>query len=129
MARALRVDKLTLAALEATLRGPQPPTAAALAAPYDVLRARAEAIATRLAAAGVDAYAVDSEASVGGGGAPGVVLPSAAVSLPAAMAGPLRLAATPVVGRVHEGRCLLDLVAVPADADETLTAQVLEQPR
>ncbi|WP_221935013.1 L-seryl-tRNA(Sec) selenium transferase, partial [Georgenia yuyongxinii] len=47
-ARALRVDKLTLAALEATLTGPPPPVAAALAADPAALQARAEAIAARL---------------------------------------------------------------------------------
>jgi len=67
--RALRVDKTTLAALEATLRGPLPPVRAMLAADVDGLRARARAVAERLAAAGLDARAVDSEARVGGGGA------------------------------------------------------------
>jgi L-seryl-tRNA(Ser) seleniumtransferase len=82
LARALRVDKLTLAALEATLRGPATPTAQALAADPTELHRRAVAIATALAARGVDAMAVTSHATVGGGGAPGVTLDSAAISLP-----------------------------------------------
>ncbi|HEX5349044.1 MAG TPA: L-seryl-tRNA(Sec) selenium transferase, partial [Pseudonocardiaceae bacterium] len=82
LARALRVDKLTLAALEATLRGPATPTAQALSADPAALHRRATAIATALAARGVDATAVASQATVGGGGAPGVALDSAAVSLP-----------------------------------------------
>ncbi|MER6763187.1 L-seryl-tRNA(Sec) selenium transferase, partial [Amycolatopsis sp. NPDC000746] len=113
-ARALRVDKLTLAALEATLRGPEPPVRAALLA--ENLHQRAEALAASLRSAGVDAEAVDSTAVVGGGGAPGVELPSAAVALPARYAEALRLGEPAVVGRIVRDRCLLDLRTVsPAD--------------
>ncbi len=122
-ARALRVDKLTLAALEATLTGPPSPVAEALATPPQDLRARAETIAASLADL-VDAVAVPSSAAVGGGGAPGVDLPSAAVALPAALAEPLRRAQPPVVGRVEGGRLLLDLVAVPARDDALLVEAV-----
>jgi L-seryl-tRNA(Ser) seleniumtransferase len=128
IARALRVDKLTLAALEATLRGPRTPTAAALEATYDDLRTRAAAIVARLRLAGVDAVTVDSEASVGGGGAPGVVLLSAAVSLPEGYLGALRLGGRPVVGRLHDGRCLLDLIAVEPADDGGLADAVLAVP-
>ncbi|MEA5365253.1 L-seryl-tRNA(Sec) selenium transferase [Amycolatopsis sp., V23-08] len=115
-ARALRVDKLTLAALEATLRGPEPPVRAALDADLGELRTRAEALATSLRSAGIDAEAVPSTAVVGGGGAPGVDLPSAAVALPARYATALRLGEPPVVGRIVRDRCLLDLRTVrPAD--------------
>ena len=120
LSRALRVDKLTLAALEATLRGPLPPVLAALAEPKETLRGRAEALAQSLLELGIDAVAIDSTAVVGGGGAPGVDLPSAAVTLPAAMAAPLRTNVPPVVGRVERGRCLIDLRSVPAEADELL---------
>ncbi|MGI8813734.1 MAG: L-seryl-tRNA(Sec) selenium transferase, partial [Pseudonocardia sp.] len=82
LARALRVDKLTLAALEATLSGPATPTALALHADPAELRRRAEALADRLGRAGVEARAGTSMATVGGGGAPGFELPSAAVALP-----------------------------------------------
>ncbi|MGW4488347.1 L-seryl-tRNA(Sec) selenium transferase [Amycolatopsis sp. NPDC004368] len=123
-ARALRVDKLTLAALEATLRGPRPPVRAALDADAGELRARAEALAAQLRSAGVAAEAVDSTAVVGGGGAPGVELPSAAVALPARYAAVLRLGEPAVVGRIVRDRCLLDLRTVrPAD-DPTLREAV-----
>jgi L-seryl-tRNA(Ser) seleniumtransferase len=124
-ARALRVDKLTLAALEATLRGPTPPVPGALTRPVAQLRARAEALAAALADAGVDALAVASDAVVGGGGAPGVILPSAAVSLPEAYCAALRVGPHPVVGRVVRGRCHLDLRALDPDQDTTLHTAVL----
>jgi L-seryl-tRNA(Ser) seleniumtransferase len=122
-ARALRVDKLTLAALEATLRGAVPPVRAALDVPVERVRARAAALAERLAGHGIDAVAVDSVAVIGGGGAPGVRLASAAVSLPERFAAALRVGTVPVVGRVEHGRCLLDLRTV--DDDESLVAAVL----
>ncbi|WP_091324071.1 L-seryl-tRNA(Sec) selenium transferase [Geodermatophilus ruber] len=124
--RALRVDKTTLAALEATLRGPVPPVPQMLAADVAGLRRRAEALAARLAAAGLDAVAVDSEARVGGGGAPEHPLPSAAVSLPEAFADPLRAGTRPVVGYRAGDRTLLDLRSVPPAADGELAAAVLE---
>ena len=116
LARALRVDKLTLAALEATLLGPTPPVVAALSATG--LRERA----TRIARA-VDGHAVESVGVVGGGGAPGVELPSAAVALAPELASALRVGDVPVVGRVENDRLLLDLIGLdPADDDALITA-------
>ena len=120
-ARALRVDKLTLAALEATLVGPPTPVAQALDVDVTELRARAQRIAEQLA----DAQAVDCIAAVGGGGAPGVELPSAAVSLPESYAAPLRTGTPAVVGRLENGRCLLDLRTVAPEDDDALAAAVL----
>jgi L-seryl-tRNA(Ser) seleniumtransferase len=111
LARALRVGKLTLAALEASLRGPRPPVTSALHADVRALRDRAEILAKELAR--YDALAVESVARVGGGGAPGVALPSAAVSLPDVYAAPLRRAG--IVGRAEGGRLLLDLRGVEDD--------------
>jgi L-seryl-tRNA(Ser) seleniumtransferase len=62
---------------------------------------------------------------VGGGGAPGVRLPSAAVSLPATLAALLRKNNPPVAGRVEDGRLLLDLRTVDPAADATLREAVL----
>jgi L-seryl-tRNA(Ser) seleniumtransferase len=122
-ARALRVDKLTLAALEATLTGPVPPVPAALARRAEDLFARAARIAAELSGV-VEATPVGSTAAVGGGGAPGVRLPSAAVSLPAALADPLRAGDPPVVGHVEHGRLLLDLIAVDPADDSALVEAV-----
>ncbi|MEV7097542.1 L-seryl-tRNA(Sec) selenium transferase [Amycolatopsis sp. NPDC051045] len=121
-ARALRVDKLTLAALEATLRGPEPPVRAALEAPVASLRDRAETLVKALGSA--DARVVASVAAVGGGGAPGVELPSAAVSLPARYAAALRTGEPAVAARVVKDRCLLDLRTVRPEEDAKLLEAV-----
>jgi L-seryl-tRNA(Ser) seleniumtransferase len=132
LARALRVDKLTLAALEATLTGPAAPVTQAMAATLPSIRERAEAQAERLATAGVDCRVVPAAAAVGGGGGPGVRLPSAALSLPEQLASDLRSGAAvrrgdvpAVVGRIEGGRLLLDLRAVAPADDERLAAAVL----
>jgi L-seryl-tRNA(Ser) seleniumtransferase len=125
LARALRVDKLTLAALEATLTGPPTPTALALHADPGVLSDRAEALASALRSAAIPAEAVISAATVGGGGAPGVTLPSAAVALPDHYAAALRTGRPAVLGRVENGRCLLDLRALPQESDDALRDAVL----
>jgi L-seryl-tRNA(Ser) seleniumtransferase len=132
LARALRVDKLTIAALEATLAGPRPPVAQALTATPEELMSRAERMADRLRRAGIDAGSRRADGAVGGGGAPEVALPGAAVTLPPALApllraGPaVRRGGVPaVVGRVEDGRLLLDLRAVPPGDDDLLGNAVL----
>jgi L-seryl-tRNA(Ser) seleniumtransferase len=122
LARALRVDKLTLAALEATLNGPRTPTAVALAADAGELHARADAVVAQL---GDEARVVPSDGEVGGGSGPGVALPGWAVSLPERYAAPLRGGEPAVVGRLEGGRCLLDLRCVPASDDDALVRAVL----
>ena len=123
MARAMRVDKLRLAALEATLTGPPPPVARMLRTDQESLRSRAARLAAALPDT-VGATAVDTEAAVGGGGAPGVTLPSAAVAVPASLAAALRSGDPAVVGRLDRGRLLLDLVAIDPDDDADLAAAV-----
>ncbi len=118
LARALRCDKLTLAALEATLRARTTPTYDALHADPEALRLRTVALAESLAAQGIDAAAVTADGAVGGGSAPGLALSGWAVTLPGRYAARLREGAPAVVGRLERGRCLLDLRCVPADRDE-----------
>ncbi|MEW2332462.1 L-seryl-tRNA(Sec) selenium transferase [Micromonospora chersina] len=125
LARALRVDKLTLAALAATLHAPTTPTRDALHAEPGALRARTERLRDRLGEDGCKAEVVPSAAVVGGGGAPGVELDSWALSLPERYAEPLRTGAPPILGRVLHGRLLLDLRCVPADADPDVRAAIL----
>src|SRR4029077_11339445 len=98
--------KLTLAALEATLAGPVPPVGAALAADPASVFERAERAASQLAESGLDAWVADARAAVGGGGAPGVELESAAISLPESLAVLLRRGDPAVVGRLEQGRLL-----------------------
>jgi len=132
LARALRAGKLTFAALGATLAGPPVPVAEALAATAASVFSRAERLAGRLAVAGIDARAVRALAVAGDGAAPGVALPSAAVSLPGELAAPLRAGdparrgtVPPVAGRAAGDRVLLDLRSVAPDADDTLAAAVV----
>ncbi|HET7276500.1 MAG TPA: L-seryl-tRNA(Sec) selenium transferase [Dermatophilaceae bacterium] len=115
LARALRVDKLTLAALEATLRGPEPPVPAYLHAHQGQLRERA----TRLAQA-LGREVVRVAGAVGGGGAPGLELPGWAVELPDWCAEALRRGDPGVVARVERGHCLVDLRCVPEESDPLL---------
>ena len=130
LARALRVDKLTLAALEATIAGPLPPVARSLAADQGDLTRRTERTVASLTPYGIPATVVSTEAAVGGGGAPGVTLPSAAIALDEDLALPLRHGPAvrrgqvpAVVGRIEKGRLLLDLRSVdPADDDALVSA-------
>ncbi|MEH1029453.1 L-seryl-tRNA(Sec) selenium transferase [Micromonospora profundi] len=128
LARALRVDKLTLAALGATVHQRDTPTRMALHADPGALRERVERLRDRLGADGRKAEVVPAVAVVGGGGAPGVELGSWALSLPERYAAPLRTGEQPILGRVVRGRLLLDLRCVPADADEAVRMAVLRVP-
>jgi L-seryl-tRNA(Ser) seleniumtransferase len=125
LARALRVDKMTLAALAATLRDPATPTWRALRADAARLRARAGRLRDRLVADGCPAEVTECGSVVGGGGAPGVELPSWAVALPERFAEPLRVGDPPVLGRVVRGRLLLDLRCVPEATDDVLRDAVI----
>ncbi len=116
LARALRIDKLSLAALEATLRlyrDPENalreiPVLAMLAAGPEALAARAERIAGGI---GDGARIVTASAKVGGGALPLLDLEGPAVTLegePDAVARALREHDPPVIARIHDGRVLLD---------------------
>ena len=120
LARALRVDKLTLAALEATLTGPVNPTRWALRADPAELRTRTESLTAALIRDGVRARTVPSAGVVGGGGAPDVVLAGWAVQLPEDFAVELRTGRPAIVTRVEHGHCVLDLRCIPPAEDETL---------
>ncbi|MGO2861656.1 MAG: L-seryl-tRNA(Sec) selenium transferase, partial [Brevibacterium sp.] len=108
LARAMRTDKLTLAALEATITHTGNPVHDALHIDLDELRRRTDALAEA-----VDAAVVPHDGRVGGGGAPGVPLPGWAVELPEDCASALRTGEPAIVTRVHQGRCLVDLRCVP----------------
>ncbi len=122
LARAVRADKTTLAALEATLRGPRAPVWEALEADPDRLRARCDALVAALPE-GVGTT-VPADGVVGGGGAPGHTLPGWAVALPESYAAALRLQPRPVLARVERAQCLVDLRCIPEAADP-LVAQAI----
>lgn len=119
LARALRTDKLTLAALEATITHTANPIHDALHIDTVHLRKRTETLAEA-----VGATIVDHDGRVGGGGAPGVPLSGWAVELPEAFAEPLRRGDPAIVARVHQGRCLVDLRCVPESEDNRIAAAI-----
>jgi L-seryl-tRNA(Ser) seleniumtransferase len=121
--RALRIDKLSLAALEGTLllhlEAPERiPVLRTLAQQTDEVRERAE----RLAAA-TGGEVEETVGRVGGGALPLAELPSFACALEEPLAQPLRVGEPPVVGVVRDGRLLLDcLTLTDAEAEEAATA-------
>jgi L-seryl-tRNA(Ser) seleniumtransferase len=127
--RALRLDKLTLAALEATLRlhrdGGAPPAPAMIDQASTTLRARAERLAGLL---GNLAATVAATGFAGGGTLPDAGIPSFAVALPSEAAERLKAALRhcdpPVIARVADGCVLLDVLAVRDDELAELAASV-----
>jgi L-seryl-tRNA(Ser) seleniumtransferase len=124
--RAFRVDKLTYAALEATLleylagrAASAIPVRAMLALPVETIEARARALGDRLAAGGWRVALMSGSSAVGGGSAPGLPLPTVLLAIEragltaAALEARLRALATPVVARIVDDRVVLDLRTVP----------------
>lgn len=131
--RALRLDRLVLAALEATLRdveaGEDPPAVAMLRLSTRELKARAQGWVDRLRDAGVEATVLAGESMSGGGTVPGQGLPTWVAALhvgdPDATARALRTGEPAVMARVAEGRVLLDPRCVMPDEDEALIGAVI----
>jgi L-seryl-tRNA(Ser) seleniumtransferase len=129
--RALRADKLTLAALEGTLAlylDPERarreiPVLRMLNEPAAVIRMRAERLASRVGGA-----VEDTVARVGGGALPLAELASFACAVEEDLAGPLRLGSPPVVGVIRDGRLLLDCRTV-TDAEVEEIAAAVERAR
>jgi L-seryl-tRNA(Ser) seleniumtransferase len=139
LARALRADKLTLAALEATLALYREPERALREIPVlrmltlspEDLAARAANLAS-VCPLSLHPETLPGESAVGGGALPGAILPTTLVALDAGAIGPdglllrLRVGDPPVVARVAGGRVLLDPRTLPENAGP-LIAQALEQ--
>jgi L-seryl-tRNA(Ser) seleniumtransferase len=129
--RAVRPDKLTLAALLATLElyrdgraEAELPVWRMIAARPTELARRAKAIAAALTNAGVPAEVVETESTVGGGSLPEETQPSRAVALAGRAAGlvaKLRAARPAIITRIVDGKVALDLRAVLPEDDELLT--------
>ena len=135
--RAMRPDKLTIAALVATLElyrdgraESELPVWRMIAATPAGLAKRARAIATRLASGGVECDVIETRSTVGGGSLPEETQPSRAVAIGARhgrandVAAQLRSADPPVIARVVEDRAALDLRSVAAEDDEMLAQAV-----
>jgi L-seryl-tRNA(Ser) seleniumtransferase len=129
LARALRIDKLTLAALEATLRQrltghlDEIPVERMLRVPVEEVRRRAALWSVKLEDRGVQSRLVAGESAVGGGSVPGHRLPTMLVALegPASrLAAALRRGDPPVIARIENDACCLDPRTVLRGEDETL---------
>jgi len=129
LARAVRIDKLTLAALEATIkqrlagRGDDIPVQRMLRTPVADVRRRAAMWSVKLQERGVDVRLVDDESAVGGGSVPGHGLPTVLLALggPASrIATALRNGEPPVIARIEDGACCIDPRTVLKGEDEVL---------
>lgn len=132
--RALRVDKMTLAALAATLQFYREgavrriPIYRMLAATLDELRARAQAYIAAVS----NSKIIESEAYVGGGALPQAAVASIAVAIatpaPDALAADLRRGNPPIVARIDEARVLLDLRAIAPEEDKIVIERLTVDP-
>ncbi len=139
--RALRIDKMMLAALDATLIDHEAgrarervPVLRMITTPVAVLAARARALQEALAQAapGLRASVIEEESVVGGGALPAVGLPTAALAIEPGPEGAERMAAAlragrpPVVARVVGDRLVIDLRTVADDEEQALLAALAQ---
>lgn len=136
--RALRVDKLTYAALEATLLAyvkrdhDAIPALRMMRLSKEEVGKRAEAIAGRIGTGKLSVTAIDGESVIGGGAAPSAVLPTRLLAITCKdlsaddLAARLRTSDPPIIARVDEGRVLLDLRTVFPGQDD-LVGRALER--
>jgi L-seryl-tRNA(Ser) seleniumtransferase len=134
--RALRVDKMTYAALEPTLaeylsgRSAETiPVQRMLTMTADEIGARAKSVADAIGASGaLRASVISGMSTIGGGSAPGVELPTSLVALassdrsPDALAAALRRLTPPIIARIERDIVVLDLRTVPAEFEARLIA-------
>ena len=121
LARAVRIDKLRLNALEASINAPSNAVEDSLHLDPAEHLARTEALAQA-----VGGEVVEHPGRVGGGGAPEYPLPGYAVALDESLAPLLRQGTPAVLPRVHNGQCLIDVRCVPAQDDQRLAAAILQ---
>src|ERR1700685_2461255 len=130
--RALRVDKLTYAVLEATLlayvKGEHDaiPALRMMRLSKDEIGQRVATVAERIKASGLSLEVLDGESVIGGGAAPSAVLPTRLLAITCEgssadeLSSSLRVADPPIIARVEEGRVLLDLRTVFPKQDEAI---------
>lgn len=137
LARALRADKLCLAALQATLLHylkdealQEVPVWRMIALPLEEIERRARRWRRALRRAGIAAEIVDGRSTVGGGSLPGETLPTRLVALvvdnPDGLAATLRAADPPVIARIERDRLVLDPRTVLAEEERELIRVVTE---
>ena len=137
--RALRVDKITLGILEATLAEYAAgrakttiPVQRMLHVSADEIETRAQALASKLAAHGWRVATISGSSAVGGGSAPGLELPTVLLSIQkdgettAATEAWLRSLDPPVIARIEHDRVVLDLRTVLPEQDELLAAVLVD---
>ena len=132
--RAVRADKMTYAALEATLEeyvsgraARTVPVARMMTMTVDEIDRRATSLAAALSNAGLQAEIIDGFSTIGGGSAPGSQLATrlVALTLPAArLDAALRAARPPVIARIEDDRVVIDLRTVAPDDDERLVGLI-----
>ena len=129
LARALRIDKLSLAGLEATLRGrllgreDDIPVERMLRAPDQELRRRAAWWTVKLGDRDISSHVIEAEGAAGAGSLPQVPMPTHLVAIdgPASrLLAALREADPPVIARIERGSCCLDPRTVLPTEDEPL---------
>jgi L-seryl-tRNA(Ser) seleniumtransferase len=130
--RALRVDKLTYAALEATLlayvKGEHDavPAVRMMRLSKDAIEARVKKASDQLRRSGIAAEGIDGESLIGGGAAPSATLPTRLLTVAVnglsaeQLQAQLRSLEFPIIARVQEGRVVLDLRTVPEELDDGL---------
>ncbi|MGO8794999.1 MAG: L-seryl-tRNA(Sec) selenium transferase [Candidatus Sulfotelmatobacter sp.] len=135
--RALRVDKLVYAVLEATLleyvrcNHDAIPVLRMMRLAKDEIEKRAEALAAGLSTSTLKVAIVDGDSIIGGGAAPSSVLPTRLLALtcgrlsPDELASRLRNSAPPIIARVEEGRVVLDLRTVFPEQDAAVAAALV----
>jgi L-seryl-tRNA(Ser) seleniumtransferase len=140
--RALRVDKLTYAALEATVieyvagrAGETVPVLRMAFMSAAAIGARADAVARRLREAGYSAELIDGFSTIGGGSAPGSELPTRLIAIglaglsAEALVSRLRALEPPIIARIADDRVVIDLRTIEAAEDEELIRLLIAQPR
>jgi L-seryl-tRNA(Ser) seleniumtransferase len=134
--RALRVDKLTYAALEATLLAyvkrdhDAIPALRMMRLPKEEIGKRADAVAEKIRSATLRVEVIDGESVIGGGAAPSALLPTCLLAISHRdlsadeLAAGLRACDPPIIARVEEGRILLDLRTVFPEQDPLLVEAI-----
>jgi L-seryl-tRNA(Ser) seleniumtransferase len=136
--RALRVDKMTCAALEATLGEivagrvlDAVPVAAMISLSLESIARRADALAAKLTASGVQVHVVDGHSTIGGGSAPGSALPTRLLALDTThlsattIEAALRRGAPPIIARIEQDRVVFDLRTVLPAQDDLLASLIV----